>query len=41
MTDILGSAGQHAYLFDLQAHFTIGGELVQLGQLGVMYQDVI
>jgi hypothetical protein len=41
VTNILGSAGQHAYLFDTQAHFNIGGELVQGGQLQVMYQDII
>ena len=41
VTDILGSAGQNAYLFDVQAHYNIAGELVQGGQLGVMYQDLI
>jgi hypothetical protein len=41
VTDILGSAGQHAYLFDVQAHYNIGGELVQGGQLGLMYHDII
>jgi hypothetical protein len=41
VTGILGSAGQNAYLFDVQAHFNIGGELVQGGQLGVMYQDLV
>lgn len=41
VTDILGSAGQNAFLFDVQAHFNIVGELVQGGQLGVIYQDLI
>jgi hypothetical protein len=41
VTDILGSAGQNVYLFDVQAHYNIGGELVQGGQLGLMYQDLI
>ena len=41
VTDILGSAGQHAYLIDVQAHNTLGGELVQGGQLMVMYQDLV
>jgi len=40
VTDILGSAGQKAYLLDTQAHYNIAGELVQGGQLSVMYQDV-
>jgi hypothetical protein len=41
VTDILGSAGQNAYLLDVQAHFPIGGELVQGGQLVVMYDNLI
>ena len=41
VTDILGSAGQNVFLFDTQAHFNIGGELVQGGQLQLMYQDLI
>jgi RTX calcium-binding nonapeptide repeat (4 copies) len=41
VTDILGSAGQNAFLFDVQAHYSIPGELVQGGQLGLMYQDLI
>src|SRR5262249_45745654 len=36
---ILGSGTQTAYLIDVQAHFNRGGELVQGGQLMVMYQD--
>jgi hypothetical protein len=41
VTSILGSGGQNAYLFDVQAHYNIAGELVQGGQLGVLYQDII
>jgi hypothetical protein len=41
VTDILGSGGQNAFLFDVQAHYNIAGELVQGGQLAVMYQDLI
>jgi hypothetical protein len=41
VTDILGSAGQNAFLLDTQAHYNIAGELVQGGQLSVMYQDVV
>jgi hypothetical protein len=39
VTDILGSAGQRAFLIDVQSHNSLGGELVQGGQLMVMYQD--
>jgi len=39
VTDILGSSTQNAYLIDVQAHYSLGGELVQGGQLMVMYQD--
>jgi hypothetical protein len=41
VTDILGSGGQHAYLFDVQAHYGIGGELVQGGQLDILREYVI
>jgi hypothetical protein len=41
VTGILGSAGQNVYLFDVQAHFALPGNLVQGGQLGLMYQDLI
>jgi hypothetical protein len=41
VTDILGSAGQNVFLFDVQSHNTLGGELVQGGQLGLLYQDLI
>lgn len=41
VTDILGSAGQNAFLLDVQAHYNLGGELVQGGQLLLMYQDVV
>jgi hypothetical protein len=40
VTDILGSAGQNAFLLDVQAHYNIAGELVQGGQLLAMYQDI-
>lgn len=40
VTDILGSAGRNAYLLDVQAHRALGGELVEDGQLLVMYQDI-
>jgi hypothetical protein len=38
-TNILGSAGQNAYLLDVQAHYANGPTLVEGGQLLVMYQD--
>jgi RTX calcium-binding nonapeptide repeat (4 copies)/Bacterial protein of unknown function (DUF839) len=41
LTDILGSAGQNVFLWDVQAHYNLGGELVQGGQLGLLYQDLI
>lgn len=41
VTDILGSAGQNAFLLDVQAHYNIGGELVQGGQVVLMYQDLV
>jgi secreted PhoX family phosphatase len=41
VSDILGSDTQNAYLIDVQAHFNLGGELVQGGQLLVMYQDLL
>jgi len=41
VTDILGNAGQNAYLLDVQAHYNIAGELVQGGQLLVMYEDKV
>ena len=41
VTDILGSGGQNVFLLDVQAHFAIPGELVQGGQLGLIYQDLI
>ena len=41
VTEILGSAGQNAFLLDVQAHYGIPGELVQGGQLLVMYQDKV
>jgi hypothetical protein len=41
VTDILGSPRQNAFMYDVQAHFTSPDpELVQGGQLGLMYQNV-
>ena len=42
VTDILGSSGQNVFLFDVQAHYALSDpELVQGGQLGLMYQSVV
>jgi hypothetical protein len=41
VTDILGNAGQNVFLFDVQSHNNLGGALVQGGQLGLLYQDLI
>jgi hypothetical protein len=41
VTDILGSGGQNAYLYDVQAHYNIAGELVQGGQLGMLFADLL
>ena len=41
VSDILGSTPQNAYLIDVQAHFDLGGSLVQGGQLLVMHQDLL
>src|SRR5262245_20535746 len=38
---ILGSAGQQAYLLDVQAHRPVGGELVEGGQLLLMHYDLL
>jgi RTX calcium-binding nonapeptide repeat (4 copies) len=38
---ILGSAGQQAYLLDVQAHKPVGGELVEGGQLLLMHYDLL
>ena len=40
VSHILGDAARDAYLIDVQAHYNLGGELVQGGQLMVMYQDL-
>ncbi|WP_395709641.1 hypothetical protein [Reyranella sp.] len=40
VSHILGDDTRDAYLIDLQAHYNLGGELVQGGQLMVMYQDL-
>ena len=41
VSDILGDGTRDAYLIDVQAHYNLGGELVQGGQLMVMYQDLV
>ena len=42
VTDILGSAGQNAYLLDVQAHYAnADASLVEGGQLMVMYHDLV
>lgn len=42
VTDILGSAGQHTYLLDVQAHYNSADpELVQGGQLLLMHHDIV
>ena len=40
VSNILGSANKNAYLLDVQSHNPLGGELVEGGQLMVMYQDI-
>lgn len=39
VTSIFGNADRKAFLFDTQAHYAIAGELVEGGQLQVMYVD--
>src|SRR5262245_81609 len=39
VTGLLGGPDRKAYLIDTQAHYSIGGELVEGGQLQVMYVD--
>jgi Ca2+-binding RTX toxin-like protein len=39
VTSILGGPDRKAYLLDTQAHYSIGGELVEGGQLQLMYVD--
>jgi hypothetical protein len=41
ISDILGSAGQNAYLLDVQAHYANGPTLVEGGQLLLMHQDLV
>jgi Ca2+-binding RTX toxin-like protein len=41
VTNILGDADTKAFLVDTQAHYNIPGELVQGGQLSVMYIDEV
>lgn len=39
VTSILGSTGQRVYLLDTQAHYHIGGEEVEGGQIQALYVD--
>lgn len=39
VSTIFGAPGRAAYLLDTQAHYTLGGELVEGGQLMLMTQD--
>src|ERR1043166_8737815 len=41
VTDILGSAGQNAYLLGVQAYYPNGPELVEGGQLLLMHMDPV
>lgn len=41
VTATLGDADTQAFLFDVQAHYSLPGELVQGGQLAVMYIDEV
>jgi len=41
ISDILGNAGEHAYLIDTQSHLEVGGNLVEGGQLMLMHQYLV
>jgi hypothetical protein len=41
ISNILGNAGEHAFLIDTQSHKEVGGELVEGGQLMVMHQYLV
>ncbi|WP_311972760.1 alkaline phosphatase PhoX [Bradyrhizobium agreste] len=41
VTHILGNAGENVYLIDTQAHFSVGGELVEGGQLQLIHQYLV
>jgi RTX calcium-binding nonapeptide repeat (4 copies) len=41
VSHILGNAGENVYLADIQAHYSISGELVQGGQLELIHQYLV
>ena len=41
VSHILGNAGENVYLADVQAHYSIAGELVQGGQLELIHQYLV
>ncbi|HKU07787.1 MAG TPA: phytase, partial [Bradyrhizobium sp.] len=41
VSHILGNAGENVYLIDTQAHYGIGGELVEGGQLQLIHQYLV
>jgi hypothetical protein len=41
ISNILGNAGEHAFLIDTQSHKEVGGALVEGGQLMVMHQYLV
>jgi hypothetical protein len=41
VSHILGNAGENVYLIDTQAHFAVGGELVEGGQLQLTHQYLV
>ena len=41
VSHILGSAGENVYLIDTQAHFAVGGEQVEGGQLQLIHQYLV
>ncbi len=41
VSHIFGNAGENVYLIDTQAHFTVGGEQVEGGQLQLIHQYLV
>lgn len=41
VTHILGNAGENVYLMDTQAHYSLGGELVEGGQLQLVHHYLV
>jgi secreted PhoX family phosphatase len=41
VSHILGNAGENVYLIDTQAHFAVGGEQVEGGQLQLIHQYLV